>query len=157
MQVIVNTTFLINIISSDISVLEKIVAKTITEVFDEIYFELGIDLKSESNVKIIETEKSKINLPITKRKKISNMDYKLLTTANKNKKKCILITDDKILRQLAISNKIRTYTTPQFIIFMFKKSKLSFKETLSVLNKIKMIYIRPKDIDKVEEYIYKWK
>ena len=124
---------------------------------EEITYELGINLKIETNIKTIQIEKSNLKIPIAKQNKISHTDFNLLNTVYKNKQRCILITDDQILRQLAKTNKIKTYTTPQFIAYMLKNKRVSFKDAISILNKLRQFYIRPKDIDKIKKYINKWK
>ena len=157
MKFISNSTFIINILNTDISILDKIEVLTIPRVYQEVSYELGIDLNVESNIKKIQPQKSNPKIPPAKQDKISYTDLNLLKTAFKNRQNYILITDDKVLRSLAKNNKIKTYTTPQIIFFIVNKAKISINYANSFLNKLKAIYIRPKDIDRIKEYINKRK
>lgn len=130
---------------------------TIPAVFLEVSYELGIDLSVESNIKKIQPQRSNPKISPTKQDKISYTDQKLLQTVYKNKKNYVMITDDKILRTMAKNNKIRTYTTPQIIIFLLNKGKISLNYANTFLNKLKTIYIRPKDIEVIKNYIIKRK
>ena len=82
---------------------------------------------------------------------------KLLYLANKNKRSGILITDDKILRTIAKDNKIKCYTTPQFIVYLIKNNLVTKNNGISFMKKLQEIYIRPKDIDVVITRINSWR
>lgn len=118
---------------------------------------MGIDLNIGYNINKIQPKKSNPKIPQDKQNKISYTDLNLLKTAYKNKQNYILITDDKVLRALAKDNMIKTYTTPQLILFILNEGIITINYVNSILDKLKAIYIRPKDIDRIKEYINKRK
>jgi hypothetical protein len=156
MRYITNATFIINIARTNIGIIESIEIQTIKEIIEEVNNELGIRVDEHVNIKKI-SSKGKLNLSKSERRYLSTIDIKLLNVAHVNKKNCILITDDRRIRITAKANRIRSYTTPQFIGFMIRNNILSFDEGVRFLSDLKKIYIRPRDIDKVQARIKKWK
>jgi predicted nucleic acid-binding protein len=156
MRYITNTTFIINIARTNIGVIENIEIQTIKEIIEEVNNELGIKIDEHANIKKI-SSKGKLNISKSKKRYLSAIDIKLLNVVYTYKKNCILVTDDRRLRTTAKANSIRSYTTPQFIGLMIRNKVLTLNEGISFLNDLKKIYIRPKDIDKVQARIKKWK
>jgi rRNA maturation endonuclease Nob1 len=156
MRYITNATFIINIASTNIGVIENIEIQTIKEIIKEVNNEMGIRIEEHANIKTI-SSKGNLNISKSKRRYLSTIDIKLLNVAYANKKNCILVTDDKRVRTIAKANNIRSNTTPQFISFMIRNKVLTFDEGLLYLSDLKKIYIRPKDIDKVLVRIKRWK
>jgi len=159
MQYIVNATFLINTIKINIGIIESIELNTIQDVIKEVEIELGIGIKNEINIKIltVRDKKNQINIPKSKHRMLSFTDLKLLKTAYKCRKSCILVTDDKQIRSIARSFQIRCYTTPLFIAFMIKNNLVSKDNGISFLSNLKEYYIRPKDIEIILKRIKKWR
>ena len=159
MQYIVNATFLINTIKTNISIIDALELNTIQNVLDEVETELGIGIESEINIKILNTrvKKDQITIPKSKQRMLSFTDIKLLQIAYERKKNCMLVTDDKQLRSIAKSFKIRCYTTPLFIAFMIKNDLIPKDSGISFLNDLKEYYIRPKDVMIVLKNITKWR
>ena len=159
MQYIVNATFLINAIKTDLGIIESIELYTIQNVIEEVEIELGIGVKNEINIKIltIRDKKNQIKVPKSKLRMLSFTDLKLLITAFDRKKSYILVTDDKQLRSIAKNFQIRCYTTPLFIAFMIKNNLIPKDKGISFLNNLKEYYIRPKDVVTILKYIKKWR
>ncbi|UCE73417.1 MAG: hypothetical protein JSV56_10355 [Methanomassiliicoccales archaeon] len=159
MQYIVNATFIINISRTNIGIIENIEIHTINEIIEEVNDELGIRIDEHVNIKTISSKisKGKLKISSSKRRYLSAVDIKLLNVAYVNKKKCILVTDDKQVRTTAKGNSIKSYTTPQYIGYMIKNKLVTHNEGISFLNDLKEIYIRPKDIEAVLKRIKKWK
>ena len=159
MQYIVNATFLINTIKTDIGIIESIELNTIQNVIEEVEIELGFGVKNEININILTVEDKKKQIKVLKsnQRMLSFTDLKLLKTAYVQKKNCILVTDDKQLRSIAKNFQIRCYTTPLFIAFMMKKKLIAKEKGISFLNDLKEYYIRPKDVVKILKHIKKWR
>jgi len=159
MQYIVNATFIINVLRTDIGIMENMEVITIKEVLEETTYELGIKIDDHVNIKSISTKttKEKLKVPSAKRRLLSAIDVKLLNVAYAGKKNCILVTDDKQVRIMAKSNYVRSYTTPQYIAYLIKNNMIEANEGVSFLNKLRRTYIRPKDIDAVLKRIKKWR
>jgi len=159
MQYIVNATFLINTIKTNIGIIESIELNTIQDVIEEVETELGIGVKNEINIKIltIRDKKNQIKIIKLKQRILSFTDQKLLGIAYERKKGCILVTDDKQLRTIAKNLQIRCFTTPVFIAFMIKNNLISKDKGISFLNNLKEYYIRPKDIVIILKRIKKWR
>lgn len=155
MQIIANATFLINIIKTDIRILEMMNFATINSIAIEVENELGIKL-DELNIGTLKAESSNPHIPKNKQPLLSNADISLINLSFKHRNSCTLVTDDKILRGVAKKNKIKCFTTPQFIAFLLKKRKISKAECRSFLNLLKENYIRRKDIEKVLNRIERW-
>lgn len=156
MRYITNATFIINIARTNIGIMENIEIQTIKEIIEEVNNELGIRIDEHVNIKKI-SSKGKLNISKSERRYLSAIDTKLLNVAHANKRNCILVTDDRRLRTTAKANSIRSFTTPQFIVFMIRNKILTLNEGISFLNDLKKIYIRPKDIETVLKRIKKWK
>lgn len=156
MRYITNATFIINIAKTNIDIIENIEIQTIKEIIEEVNNEMGIRIDEHVNIKRI-SSKGKLKISKSKERYLSAIDIQLLNVAYADKKNSILITDDRRLRTTAKANKIRSYTTPQFIGLLIRNKDLTFDEGISFLSGLKKIYIRPKDIDKVMERIKKWK
>ena len=159
MQYITNSTFTINMINTNLGMFGNLDLVTVQDVLVETGYETGIDLDRAVSVEILPSSAKldKIDVPGPKQKLLSATDKKLLNLGWKNKRSSILITDDKVLRAAAKSNKIRTYTTPQFIAYLVKNGTLTKKNGLEFLEKLQNTYIRPKDIDIVIKRIKKWR
>jgi len=159
MQYIVNATFLINTIKTNIGIIESIELNTIQNVIEEVETELGIGIKNEMNIKIstVRDKKYKIKIPKSKQRMLSFTDLKLLGIAYERKKSCILVTDDKQLRTIAKHFQIHSYTTPLFIAFMIKNNLISKDKGISFLSTLKEYYIRPKDVVIILNRIKKWR
>lgn len=159
MQFVVNSTFLINIINTDISIINDIKFTTIPEVLAEVSYETGIEVDNELNINVLSSKvkHERIRFMEKKQRLLSSTDKKLLNLSLKNKRSSSLITDDKQLRSIAKENKIRCYTTPQLIAFMIKKELCNKKRGTEYLQKLKDVYIRPSDIDMVLKRIDKWR
>jgi hypothetical protein len=159
MQYITNATFIINIVRTDISIIENVEIQTIKEIIGEVNNELGIRIDEHVNIRPItsRSSKGKLQISLSKRRYLSVIDVKLLNVAYTNKKNSILITDDKQVRVTAKAKGIRSYTTPQYIAFMIKNKLITPNEGISFLSDLKEIYIRPKDIEAVIRRIKKWK
>jgi predicted nucleic acid-binding protein len=156
MRYITNATFIINIVRTNIGIIESIEIQTIKEIIEEVNNELGIRVDEHVNIKKI-SSKGKLTISKSERRYLSATDIELLNVAYANKKNCILVTDDRRLRTTAKANSIRSYTTPQFIGLLIRNKDLTLDEGISFLSVLKKIYIRPKDIDKVMARIKKWK
>jgi len=152
MQIIVNATFLINIIKADASMLETMNLATINSVAMEVENELGIKL----DVEILKVESSNPHIPKNKKIFLSESDVHLINLSFKHRNSCALVTDDKLLRWIAKMNKIKCFTTPQFMAFLLKKEKISKARCTSFLNLLKETYIRKKDIEKVLDLVKRW-
>lgn len=155
MQIIVNATFLINIIKTDVRVLKMMNFATLTSIAMEVENELGIKL-DELKVEILKSEKSSPHIPENKYKSLSDVDINLINLSFKRRDSCTLITDDRLLRWVAKENKIKCFTTPQFMAFLLKNGKISKARCKSFLNLLKETYIRKKDIEKVLDRIERW-
>ena len=159
MRFIINSTFLINTINTDISIINNIGLSTISEVLAEVGFETGIEAEKELEITKLSSKKKQDPMKISKNKQrlLSTTDIRLLQLSLKNRRSSVLITDDRQLRTIAKENKIRCYTTPQMIAFMIKKDVIEKKRGIEFLQKLKEIYIRPSDIDVVLGRIDKWR
>ncbi|WP_455393256.1 hypothetical protein [[Eubacterium] cellulosolvens] len=159
MQYIVNATFLINTIKTNMEIIESIELNTIQNVIKEVETELGIGIKNEINIKIltVRDKKYQIKIPKSKQRLLSFTDLKLLKTVYDRRKSCILVTDDKQLRAIAKSLQIRCYTTPLFIAFMIKNNLIQKDKGTLFLNNLKECYIRPKDVVTILNHIKKWR
>ena len=157
MQYIINSTFSINIINTDISLVNDIEFCTIPEVIEETGYETGIDMQKDLSVKALSSNIKTKDLEISKTKLrlLSSTDRKLLNLANKRKRSSMLITDDRQLRTVARDNGIRCYSTPLFIAYLIKNKIIETKRGVSFMYKLKDVYIRPKDIDAVLKHIGK--
>jgi hypothetical protein len=158
MRFIVNATFLINTIKTDINILDSVQLHTIQSVVQEVNIELGIDILSELKVELIstiKTDKQELKIPKTKLKLLSITDQKLLQTALAHRKNSILVTDDKALRAQAKALRIRCYTTPVIIALLIKYGKIPETTGIQFLEELSEIYIRPKDIETVLARIIK--
>ncbi|MCK5560495.1 MAG: hypothetical protein KAJ51_07875, partial [Thermoplasmata archaeon] len=98
MQFIVNSTFTINIINTDISIIADLKFATIQDVLEETSYETGLEITNEIAIKKL-SSKLKIDtlkISASKQRLLSSTDKKLLYLANKNKRSRLLITDDKV-------------------------------------------------------------
>ena len=159
MRYITNATFLINIAKTDIGIIKEFEFVTIDDVLNETANEIGIRLERQINIRtdVGKDVKKKVKIDTAKVKSLSSTDIRLLNIANTRKRSCILISDDRVVRAVAKENKIKSYTTPQFIAYMVKTDQLSKNKGLLFLNDLKTIYIRPGDIEKVINRITKWR
>ncbi len=152
MQIVVNATFLINIIKTDVRMLDKHSYSTIEGVLNEVEKELTINLSSFH----ISTMKPKHSLELSDQdmEHLSPTDVNLIRAASE--KGSILVTDDRQLRKIAKEQGINCYTTPQFAAYLLKRNEMSKIECTSFLENLMKIYIRKKDVRKVQKYIQKW-
>jgi predicted nucleic acid-binding protein len=151
MQIIVNATFLINIIKTDPRVLRELNLITTTMVAFEVENELGVNV-ADFKVGVVKPEASAPNMP--KKGYLSEVDIGLIKHSFKNKS--CLITDDRKLRGVAKANRLCTLTTPQFIALLARSGRFSKEKSLRLLNELKKTYIRKKDIEKTINKIRGW-
>lgn len=154
MEIIANATFLIYSIKTDIGILKELGLETTKGVAMEVENELGVDL-NELGVAIKRGER-KAPIPEDERKYLSETDIHLIDVAFEERKRCILITDDRLLRRIAKDNKIRCYTTPLFVALLLKERKISKEKCLAFLKALKDMYIRIKDVEKIVERVEGW-
>jgi hypothetical protein len=130
---------------------------TIPEVIEETGFETGVDMLKSLSVKTLSSNLKLKNLavPRTKLQLLSSTDRKLLNLVNTKKRSSMLITDDRQLRTVAREKNIRCYSTPLFIAYLIKNKMIEARRGVSFMNKLKEIYIRPKDIDAVIKHMEK--
>jgi len=155
MQIIVNATFLINTIRIKSEMLTLLQLSTIKNVADEIQNELGVEIDNY-NIEILQKESGNIDLSYDKKNRLSSTDIGLLNTCYKNRKLCILVSDDLLLKNTAYENNIKCYTTPEFMAYLLRKDKINRNQCITFLINLKKIYIRTRDIDKVLKIIEKW-
>jgi hypothetical protein len=134
--------------------LEELELITTTGVAMEVKNELGVDL-SEYGIRVTKSEGDLPQIPENKKILLSDIDIGLISHSLKYKKRCLLITDDRALREVAKLNKIKCYTTPQFMAFLLKKGKISKHKCMSFLESLRRTYIRRKDVDNVLKRIEK--
>lgn len=155
MQIIVNATFLINLIRTNASILEKLELTTITTIAMEVKNEVGVDLE-DYDIRVAKSEGGLPKIPEKKKTLLSDIDINLIGHSFKHRKGCVLVSDDRMLREVAKLNNIKCYTTPQFMAFLLKKGKISKPRCVSFLESLKRTYIRRKDIKNVLKRIEKW-
>lgn len=155
MQIIVNATFLINAIRIKSEMLPLIQLSTIKKVADEIQNELGVGIDNY-NIEILQKESGKFDLSNDKKNRLSSTDISLLNTCYNNRKLCILVSDDLLLKNTACEINIKCYTTPEFMAYLLRKDKINRNQCITFLTNLKKIYIRTRDIDKVLKRIEGW-
>ena len=155
MQIIVNATFLINTLRTEPEILRKMKLFTIKSVATEIENELGIDI-NDFNIEVIQTGPGKLDFGNDKKQRLSITDINLLRTCYIQRKRCILVSDDLLLKNTASENDIKCYTTPEFASYQLKKSEITKAQCVKFLNTLRKIYIRQRDIDKILKRIESW-
>lgn len=152
MQIIVNATFLINVIRTDAGMLEKRNLVTTGGIAMEVENELGVKL----DVALLKAEMGGASIPEDKKGLLSDSDINLLNLSFERKDSCILVTDDKQLRKVAKSNGIKCLTTPLFMTFLLRRGEISRERCASFLNLLRDTYIRKRDVEKVLRRIEGW-
>lgn len=155
MLIIVNATFLINTLRTEPDALLKMKLATIKSVALEIENELGIGI-DDFNIELLQTESGSLELSNEKKQRLSSTDINLLNTCHKHRKRCIMVSDDLLLKNTASENNIKCYTTPEFAAYLLRKGKITRQQCVRFLNILKKIYIRSKDIDKILKRIEGW-
>lgn len=154
MEIVVNATFLIYAIRTDVSLLKELDLATTRGVAMEVENELGIDLEG-LGVRIKPGE-SNARIPEEKREFLSETDLNLIGLAFKKRRRCMLVTDDRRLRSVAKDSKLKCYTTPLFIASMFREGKMSKDRCIAFLKALRDIYIRKGDIEMILKRIEVW-
>lgn len=152
MQIVINATFLINVVRTDVRMLEKLSYSTIESVFAEVEKELGVNLKV-FDIKIVKPKRN-IELSTQDMERLSSTDVNLIRAASE--KDSLLVTDDRQLRRIAKERRIKCYTTPQFVAYLLKRNEISKATCSSFLENLAKNYIRKKDVKKVLRHIERW-
>ena len=159
MQYLVNATFLINSAKADFNFIEDLKLSTLQSVLDEVALEIGLDIEIIISIEKVsqQNKKSIISIPNNKLRQLSPVDRKLLAIAFEGKKNTLLVSDDRQIRIVAKKNRMRCLTTPKFIAYLVKHSDIDHKDAVEFLMKLRLIYIRPKEIDSAIKMMEKWK
>jgi hypothetical protein len=154
----VNATFLINSAKSDFSFIEDFDLSTIQPVLDEFALEIGLRAEDILDIEVIglEDQDPGIQIPEKRLKMLSPVDRMLLNVAFE-KKNVLLVSDDKQVLNVSRQNDIRCASTPQFIAYLVKQSKVDRNDAIEYLKKLLTIHIRKKNVESVIKRLEKWK
>lgn len=158
MQYLVNATFLINSAKSDFSFIEDLDLATIQPVLDQVALEVGMRVEIILDIDVVglKNKKKKLQIPKNKLMILSPVDRKLLEAAFERKKSVLLVSDDRQIMRVSRRNKIKCYSTPQFIAHLVKTTEVKNKDGQEFLKKLRSIYVRKDDIDAVMKRLKKW-